>query len=59
MISLIAGFFNDERTIISAFLFTLYHFRFNKNLKTKNDNKYPFLAFLSLIFLFVVEHICN
>ena len=50
MISLIAGFFNDERTIISAFLFTLYHFRFNKNLKTKNDNRYPFLAFLSLIF---------
>ncbi len=50
MISLIAGFFNDERTIISAFLFTLYHFRFNKNLKTKNDNRYPFLAFFSLIF---------
>ena len=50
MISLIAGFFNDERTIISAFLFTLYYFQFNKNLKTKNDNRYPFLAFLSLIF---------
>ncbi len=50
MISLIAGFFNDERTIISAFLFTLYYFQFNKNLKTKDDNRYPYLAFLSLIF---------
>ena len=50
MISLIAGFFNDERTIISAFLFTLYYFQFNKSLKTKDDNRYPYLAFLSLIF---------
>ena len=50
MISLIAGFFNDERTIISAFLFTLYYFQFNKNLKIKHDNRYPLLAFLSLIF---------
>ena len=50
MISLIAGFFNDERTIISAFLFTLYYFQFNSQLKTKNDNRYPLLAFLSIIF---------
>ena len=52
MISLIAGFFNDERTIISAFLFTLYYFQFNSQLKTKNDNRYPLLAFLSIIFFF-------
>ena len=50
MMSLIAGFFNDERTIISAFLFTLYYFQFNSQLKTKNDNRYPLLAFLSIIF---------
>ena len=50
MISLIAGFFNDERTIISAFLLTLYYFQFNGQLKTKKDNRYPFLAFLSIIF---------
>ena len=52
MISLIAGFFNDERTIISAFLFTLFYFQFNKNLKAKSNNRYPLLAFLSLIFFF-------
>ena len=52
MISLITGFFNDERTIISAFLFTLYCFQFNKNLKTKNNSRYPLLAFLSLIIFF-------
>tara|TARA_Y100001980_G_C14471900_1_gene251914 strand:+ start:60 stop:677 length:618 start_codon:yes stop_codon:yes gene_type:complete len=49
MISLVSGFFNDERTIISAFLFTLYYFQFNSNLKKKNDNRYPLFAFLSII----------
>ncbi len=47
---LLAGFFNDERTIISAFLFTLYYFQFNSKLKIKNDNRYPLFAFLSIIF---------
>tara|TARA_Y100000996_G_scaffold401504_1_gene372514 strand:+ start:476 stop:1588 length:1113 start_codon:yes stop_codon:yes gene_type:complete len=50
MVSLVSGFFNDERTIISAFLFTLYYFQFNSRLKMKNDNKYPLIAFLSIIF---------
>ena len=27
-----------------------HYFQFNKNLKTKDDNRYPYLAFLSLIF---------
>ena len=50
IISLITGFFNDERTIISAFLFTLYYFQFKSKLKTKYDNQYPLLAFISIVF---------
>ena len=52
IICLLAGFFNDERTIISAFLFTLYYFQFNNQLKI--NNKYPFLAFVGLI-LFIIS----
>ncbi len=44
---LLAGFFNDERTIISAFFFTLFYFQFNSQLKI--NNRYPLLAFVGLI----------
>jgi len=50
IISLVVGFFNDERAIISAFLFSLYYFQFKSKLKIKNDNRYPFITFVSVIF---------
>ena len=50
---LLCGFFNDERTIITAFLFTLYYFQFNKFSDNKFGNKYPIIAFFSLL-LFIM-----
>tara|TARA_B100000427_G_scaffold327556_1_gene338575 strand:- start:688 stop:1800 length:1113 start_codon:yes stop_codon:yes gene_type:complete len=53
ILCLVCGFFNDERTIISAFLFALYYFQFKKQFNNKHDNKYPLITFLSFI-IFIV-----
>ena len=53
MLSIVFGFFNDERTIISVFLFSLYYFQFKTKQKPENYNRYPLIAFISLI-LFII-----
>ena len=53
---LLCGFFNDERTIIAAFLFTLYYFQFNNHSNNKYGNRYPLIALLSFI-LFVIGRV--
>ena len=41
LLCLISGFFNDERTLITVFLFTLYFYQFNDQIKRKRYTKYP------------------
>ena len=53
ILCLISGFFNDERTIISAFLLTLYSYQFNHQSIIKEYNKYPLLVLLSFV-LFII-----
>ena len=56
VLCLLFGFFNDERTIIAAFLFTLYYFQFNNHSNNKYGNRYPLIALLSFI-LFVIGRV--
>ena len=49
LLCLISGFFNDERTLITVFLFTLYFYQFNGQLKEREDNKYPYVVLVSII----------
>lgn len=49
LLCLISGFFNDERTLITVFLFTLYFYQFNNQLNRKRDTKYPHMVLISFI----------
>lgn len=52
-ICLLFGFFNDERTIITALLFTLYYFHFDNSNQNKLRNRYPLTVFISLLLFFI------
>ena len=53
LLCLISGFFNDERTLITVFLFTLYFYQFNDRSNRKINNKYPLVVLVSFI-LFIL-----